>query len=89
MRALLQKLYRDDCGAVIAVEFVLVMGIVVIGLIPGFVALTYAYLSYIAAKSNAGQGPLPPPAAPGDEYVVTFLDPTPIDTNFTTVDPIP
>lgn len=39
MRNLVNRLWADDTGAIISVEMILIIGILIFGIIPGFVAL--------------------------------------------------
>jgi Flp pilus assembly pilin Flp len=51
MRRMLNRFWRDDEGAVISVELILVLSILIFGIIPGLVALRN---SIIAALTNIG-----------------------------------
>ncbi|HVS38940.1 MAG TPA: hypothetical protein VMS17_25505 [Gemmataceae bacterium] len=53
MKALLSKLWADDKGAVMAAELVLIIGLTVIGIIPGLVALRNAENATLADIGNA------------------------------------
>src|SRR5438105_4168242 len=52
MRSLFSKLWADDKGAVVAPELILIVGILVIGLIPGLVALRNAEDASLADIGN-------------------------------------
>ena len=53
MRRLLLKLWEDDCGALIATEWVFVATILVLGSITGLVALRQAVLTELIDFANA------------------------------------
>ena len=53
MRQLLRKLWNDDCGALIATEWVFVATILVLGAITGLVAVRQAILSELTEFANA------------------------------------
>ncbi len=53
MRSMMQKLWKDDCGAVLAIEFILFASIVLFGLIVGFVGLRNAVVAELSAVSDA------------------------------------
>jgi Flp pilus assembly pilin Flp len=53
MRKLLFRLWSDDCGALIATEWVFVATIMVLGLITGLVAVRQAILSELTEFANA------------------------------------
>src|SRR4051812_29719011 len=53
MRELLGKLWNDDCGALIATEFVFVGTILVLGIITGLVAVRQAVISELTEFANA------------------------------------
>ena len=52
MRTLLSKLWADDKGAVISAELVLVLTLVVVGLIPGLIALRNTENASLATIGN-------------------------------------
>jgi Flp pilus assembly pilin Flp len=52
MRRLLQRLWSDDTGALLATEWVLIAGIAVFGLIPGLVAIRGGIDSALATEAN-------------------------------------
>jgi len=39
MKNLFEKLWNDDCGAIISTEMILIIGILIFGIIPGLVAM--------------------------------------------------
>src|SRR5579871_3297950 len=49
MRSLLNRLWQDDCGAVLAIEFILFVVILLFGLIVGYVGLRNAILAELSA----------------------------------------
>jgi Flp pilus assembly pilin Flp len=51
MRALLRKLWRDDTGALLATEWVFMAVILVIGVVPGMVALRNAMNAALAKSA--------------------------------------
>jgi hypothetical protein len=53
MRQLMRKLWNDDCGALIATEWVFVATILVLGAITGLVAVRQAILSELTEFANA------------------------------------
>ena len=53
MRRFFSKLWRDDCGALIATEWVLVATILVIGIITGLVAVRQAVIVELSQFANA------------------------------------
>jgi Flp pilus assembly pilin Flp len=52
MTRLLRQLWRDDDGAVVSVELVLIIAILIFGLIPGLVALRNSGISFMATLGN-------------------------------------
>jgi Flp pilus assembly pilin Flp len=52
MTGLFQKLWADDNGAIISVEWVLIVAILIFGLIPGLVALRNAIDAAMATIGN-------------------------------------
>jgi hypothetical protein len=53
MRSMLQKLWKDDGGAVLAIEFILFVVILLFGLIVGYVALRNAIVSEMSGVADA------------------------------------
>src|SRR3954470_2772202 len=53
MRKLMTRLWDDDCGALIATEFVFVATILVLGIITGLVAVRQAVISELTEFANA------------------------------------
>jgi hypothetical protein len=53
MRQMLSKLWNDDCGAIIATEWVFVVTILVLGIITGLVALRQAVISETTELAQA------------------------------------
>ena len=53
MRTLFSKLWKDDCGALIAMEFLFVATILVIGIIVGLVAVRDAINVELSELANA------------------------------------
>jgi hypothetical protein len=53
MANLWRSLWTDDCGAIIATEFLFFVTIVVIGLITGFAAIRAAVVTELTALGNA------------------------------------
>jgi len=53
MRRLMLKLWKDDCGALIATEWVFVATILVLGAITGLVAVRNAVNQELASFANA------------------------------------
>jgi hypothetical protein len=52
-RSLLSHLWDDDCGALISVEWVVVATILVLGIIPGLVAIRAGVLSELTEWANS------------------------------------
>lgn len=52
MSSLLRKLWADDDGAVISVEFILVVSILIFGIIPGLVALRNSVNAALTTTGN-------------------------------------
>ena len=59
MSSLLRKLWSDDDGAVISVEFILVVSILVFGIIPGLVALRNSVNAALTSTGNLINALLP------------------------------
>jgi Flp pilus assembly pilin Flp len=53
MRQLVWRLWNDDCGALIATEWVFVATILVLGIITGLVAVRQAVISELTEFANA------------------------------------
>ncbi len=53
MRSLMQKLWSDDHGALIATEWVFVATILILGIITGLVAVRQAVISELTEFANA------------------------------------
>src|SRR3954451_4345044 len=53
MHKLLRRLWADDCGALIATEWVFVATILVLGIITGLVAVRQALISELTEFANA------------------------------------
>src|SRR5262245_30491998 len=53
MRQMMLKLWNDDCGALIATEWVFVATILVLGIITGLVAVRQAVISELTEFANA------------------------------------
>ena len=53
MRQMMLKLWKDDCGALIATEWVFVATILVLGSITGLVAVRQAVISELTEFANA------------------------------------
>jgi Flp pilus assembly pilin Flp len=53
MRSLLRTLWKDDGGAVLAIEFILFVVIVLFGLIVGYVAVRNAIVAELSAVASA------------------------------------
>ncbi|SRR5260370_41049257 len=53
MKSLFAKLWKDDCGALIATEWVFVATILVLGSIVGLVAVRQAIISELTEFANA------------------------------------
>ncbi len=53
MRPLFAKLWADDCGALLSIEFLLMATILVLGLIVGFATLRNAIVAEFAELANA------------------------------------
>ena len=53
MRQIISKLWNDDCGAIIATEWVFVVTILVLGIITGLVALRQAVISETTELAQA------------------------------------
>src|SRR5262245_33409609 len=53
MRQLMLKLWKDDCGALIATEWVFVATILVLGSITGLVAVRQAVITELTDVANA------------------------------------
>jgi Flp pilus assembly pilin Flp len=53
MRNLMSRLWADDCGALIATEWVFVATILVLGIITGLVAVRQAVISELTEFANA------------------------------------
>ncbi len=52
MTSLLRKLWADDDGAIISVEFILVISILIFGIIPGLVALRNSVNAALTTTGN-------------------------------------
>jgi Flp pilus assembly pilin Flp len=50
------RLWRDDCGALLAVEWVVLATVMVLGIIPGLVAVRQGVLSELLDVANAALG---------------------------------
>jgi Flp pilus assembly pilin Flp len=59
MKSLLLRLWKDDHGAIITAEFVLILSVLVFGLIPGLVALRNSGISTMATIGNLLQTIVP------------------------------
>jgi Flp pilus assembly pilin Flp len=53
MRQTMLRLWKDDCGALIAVEWVFIATIMIIGLITGLVAVRQALLTELTGIADA------------------------------------
>src|SRR5262249_32371156 len=53
MKRILSKLWKDDCGALLATEWVVLATILVIGIIPGLVAIRKGLLNEMKDIANA------------------------------------
>ena len=53
MPRLLRKLWTDDCGALIATEWVFVATILILGIITGLIAVRQAVISELTEFANA------------------------------------
>ena len=53
MQKMLRRLWADDCGALIATEWVFVATILVLGIITGLVAVRQALISELTEFANA------------------------------------
>jgi Flp pilus assembly pilin Flp len=53
MKTLFQRLWKDDCGALIATEWVFVATILVLGIITGLIAVRQAVISELTEFANA------------------------------------
>lgn len=52
MTRLLRRLWDDDDGAILSVELILLLGVLVFGIIPGFVALRNSLIAALATTGN-------------------------------------
>lgn len=59
MTRLLRRLWHDDGGAVISVELVLILGILIFGMIPGYIALRNAGISFMINLGNLANALIP------------------------------
>jgi len=59
MRSLLRKLWNDDAGAVLAVEWTLLVGVMTMGVTAGAVAVRDAVNSQMASVANSIQAMTP------------------------------
>ena len=59
MTSLLRKLWSDDDGAIISVEFILVVSILIFGIIPGLVALRNSVNAALTSTGNLINALLP------------------------------
>lgn len=50
---LLRRLWRDDCGALLAAEWVLIATLMVLGLVPALIAIRQGVLSELTEMANA------------------------------------
>ncbi len=50
------RLWRDDCGALLAVEWVVLATVMVLGIIPGLIAVRQGVLSELLDVANAALG---------------------------------
>jgi hypothetical protein len=53
LSGLLKRLWQDDCGALLAVEWVLIATLLVLGLVPGLIAVRQGLLSELTETANA------------------------------------
>ena len=53
MRALLPKLWADDCGALLSIEFLLIASVLVLGLVVGLTTLRNAVTAEFVALADA------------------------------------
>ncbi|WP_149108723.1 hypothetical protein [Limnoglobus roseus] len=58
-------LWQDDCGAVLSVEYVLVSGVLVTGIVPGLVAARNSINSAYANMGNSVTAAVPTPSYSG------------------------
>jgi Flp pilus assembly pilin Flp len=59
MASLLRKMWADDDGAIISVEFILVVSILIFGIIPGLVALRNSINAALTSTGNLLNALLP------------------------------
>jgi Flp pilus assembly pilin Flp len=59
MTRLFRRLWHDDDGAVISVELVLIIGILIFGMIPGYIALRNAGISFMVNVGNLANALIP------------------------------
>ncbi|MFO0805666.1 MAG: hypothetical protein U0791_21400 [Gemmataceae bacterium] len=59
MTRLFRRLWHDDDGAVISVELVLILGILIFGMIPGYIALRNAGISFMINMGNLANALIP------------------------------
>jgi hypothetical protein len=52
-RGLIAQVWADDCGAVLSIELILFLTILVIGLVPGYIALRQGTLTELLDLSNS------------------------------------
>jgi Flp pilus assembly pilin Flp len=61
VQQLVEKLWEDDCGAVLSVEYVLISGVLVTGVVPGLVAARNSINSAYANMGNSVIAAVPQP----------------------------
>lgn len=59
MKRLLRQFWRDDDGAVVSVELILIISILIFGLIPGLVALRNSGISLLTNLGNMANALIP------------------------------
>jgi hypothetical protein len=75
MRYMMAKLWRDDCGALIAAEYLFVATILILGVIPGLVLMRNAIV-FRLARAACAINSLDTCACNGTTPLLTYTDPT-------------
>ena len=101
MTRLFRTLWHDDNGAVISVELVLIIGILIFGMIPGYIALRNAGISFMVNVGNLANALIPsftfsgftvlagdPPTTIVQVNGISFT-PTPVNLTADQIAPIP
>jgi hypothetical protein len=77
-RDLAVQLWADDCGAVLSIELILFLTILVIGLVPGYIALRQGSLTQLLDLSNSVMALNPSYSFSGQQLVSDRNDEIPV-----------